>query len=53
MVVLVVEPLGFGDTAVDEVVLSAYAMWQKRRKDKGEAEEANAIGEVISAVVGS
>lgn len=50
---LVVEPLGFGEMTVDEIVLSAYAMWQKRRRDKGEIEEAKAAGKVISAVVGA
>ena len=49
---LVVEPLGFGEMAVDEIVLSAYAMWQKRRRDKGDAEEADAVGEVLGAVLG-
>lgn len=49
---LVVEPLGFGKVAVDEIVLSAYAMWQKRRRDKGDANEADAVGQVIGALVG-
>ena len=50
---LVVEPLGFGEMAVDEIVLSGYAMWQKRRREKGDAEEADAVGEIIGAVVGA
>lgn len=49
---LVLEPLGFHEMAVDEVVLSAYAMWQKRRRDKGDAEEAEGVAEVIGAVLG-
>lgn len=49
---LAVEPLGFADMAVDEIVVSAYAMWQKRRRDKGEAEGAEAAGEIIGAVLG-
>lgn len=50
---LVVEPLGFAGAAVDEIVVSAYAMWQKRRRELGDREEGEAVGEVISAVVGA
>lgn len=48
----VLEPLGFHNMAVDEVVLSAYAMWQKRKRDKGDAEEAEGVAEAVSALVG-
>lgn len=50
---LVVEPLVFGEIVVDEIVLSAYAMWQKRGRDKSDAEEADAVGQIISTVMGS
>lgn len=50
---LAVEPLGLGEGAVDEVVVSGYAMWQRRRREKGEVEEAEAVGEVISAIAGA
>lgn len=48
----VLEPLGLHELAVDEVVLCAYGMWQKRRRDKGDAEEADAVGEIVGALVG-
>lgn len=50
---LVLEPLGFHEMAVDEVVLCAYAMWQKRRRDKGDAEEAEGVADVVGALVGT
>lgn len=49
---LVLKPLGFHELAVDEAVLCAYAMWQKQRRDKGDAEDADIAGEIVGALVG-
>jgi hypothetical protein len=50
---LVVENLGLPEAAVDEIVLSAVAMLAKIKKLGKEAEAAEGVGEVISALAGS
>ena len=54
--VLVVEPIGLSEPAVDEVVLAAVAIWeQRRRKDKDNdqaVEGLDAIGQIAGAIGG-
>ena len=50
--VLLVENVGLSERAVDEVVASAFAMWLQKRKEKGNREAGDAIGEIAGAIAG-